>query len=70
MYYFKTKIESTMFSNLLGNSYIDSSLYNTNSDSSSFSNKKVVLNGSNKLITDVQANFSQPDKTISNTKMI
>ncbi|WP_434324925.1 lipoprotein [Mycoplasma capricolum] len=70
MYHFKTKIEAKLFNDLLGHSYIDSNLFIDKYDSKSASNKKIVLNNVSKLISDVQSNYSQVDKTISNIKMV
>nr|VZS00205.1 hypothetical protein MF5582_00479 [Mycoplasma feriruminatoris] len=70
MYHFKTKIESKLFNDLLGHSYIDSNLFIDKHDSKSAANKKVILNNVNKLISDIQSNYSQVEKTISNIKMV
>ncbi|WP_330216921.1 hypothetical protein [Mycoplasma putrefaciens] len=69
-YYFKTEIKSKLFANLLGNSYLDSNLYFSRNDNSSASDKKIVLSGTNRLINNVQSNFTQQDSTISNVKMV
>ncbi|AGJ90890.1 hypothetical protein [Mycoplasma putrefaciens] len=69
-YYFKTEIKSKLFANLLGNSYLDSNLYFSRNDNSSASDKKIVLSGTNRLINNVQSNFTQQDSTISNIKMV
>ncbi|CEA10922.1 lipoprotein [Mycoplasma capricolum subsp. capripneumoniae] len=70
MYHFKTKIEAKLFSDLLGHSYIDSNLFIDKYDSKSAANKKIILNNVNKLISDIQSNYSQVDRTTSNVKMV
>ncbi|KEZ19137.1 lipoprotein [Mycoplasma capricolum] len=70
MYHFKTKIEAKLFNDLLGHAYIDSNLFIDKHDSKSASNKKIILNNVNKLISDIQSNYSQVDKTVSNIKMV
>ncbi|WFQ91820.1 hypothetical protein MFERI14815_00432 [Mycoplasma feriruminatoris] len=70
MYHFKTKIEAKLFNDLLGHAYIDSNLFLDKSDNKSASNKKIILNNVSKLISDIQSNYSQVDKTISNIKMV
>ncbi|AGJ90893.1 hypothetical protein [Mycoplasma putrefaciens] len=69
-YYFKTEIKSKLFSELLGNSYLDSNLYFLRNDNSSASDKKIILSGTNKLISNIQSNFTQQDSIVSNIKMI
>ncbi|UZK63850.1 lipoprotein [Mycoplasma mycoides subsp. capri] len=70
MYHFKTKIEAKLFNDLLGHAYIDSNLFVDKNDNKSASNKKIILNNVSKLISDIQSNYSQVDKTISNVKMV
>ncbi|CBW54207.1 Conserved hypothetical protein, predicted lipoprotein [Mycoplasma mycoides subsp. capri LC str. 95010] len=70
MYHFKTKIESKLFNDLLGHAYIDSNLFVDKNDNKSASNKKIVLNNVSKLISDIQSNYSQVERTISNVKMV
>ncbi|WP_434333326.1 lipoprotein [Mycoplasma capricolum subsp. capricolum] len=70
MYHFKTKIEAKLFSDLLGHAYIDSNLFTDKNDNSSASNKKIILNNVSRLISDIQSNYSQVDRTISNVKMV
>ncbi|WFQ90998.1 lipoprotein [Mycoplasma feriruminatoris] len=70
MYHFKTKIEAKLFNDLLGHAYIDSNLFIDKHDDKSASNKKIILNNVSKLISDIQSNYSQVDKTISNVKMV
>ncbi|QVJ95098.1 lipoprotein [Mycoplasma mycoides] len=70
MYHFKTKIKAKLFSDLLGHAYIDSNLFADKNDNTSASNKKIILNNVSKLISDIQSNYSQVDKTISNIKMV
>ncbi|UWD34804.1 hypothetical protein NX779_03245 [Mycoplasma cottewii] len=69
-YYFKTKIESKLFSNLLGSSYLDAKLYDDIFDNSTASSRKLVLNVTNQLISNIQTNFNQQSNTISNIKMV
>ncbi|QVK04829.1 Vmc-like lipoprotein signal peptide domain-containing protein [Mycoplasma mycoides] len=70
MYHFKTKIEAKLFDDLLGHAYVDSNLFTEKHDSSSVSNKKIILNNVSKLISDIQSNYSQVDRTVSNIKMV
>ncbi|WP_434335167.1 lipoprotein [Mycoplasma leachii] len=70
MYYFKTKLESKSFSDLLGHAYIDSNLYIDKQDNKSASNKKIILNNVSKLVSDIQSNYSQVERTTSNLKMV
>ncbi|UKS54117.1 hypothetical protein [Mycoplasma feriruminatoris] len=70
MYHFKTKIESKLFNDLLGHAYIDSNLFIDKNDNTSASNKKIILNNVSKLISDIQSNYSQVDRTVSNVKMV
>ncbi|AEM68646.1 hypothetical protein [Mycoplasma putrefaciens] len=69
-YYFKTEIQFKLFSNLLGSSYLDSNLYFSRVDNSSASGKKIILNATNRLISNVQTNFTQQNSSISNIKMV
>ncbi|WP_434341689.1 lipoprotein [Mycoplasma putrefaciens] len=69
-HYFKKEIQSKLFSNLLGNSYLDSNLYFLRSDNSSAGDKKVILNGTNRLISNTQTDFTQQNSTTSNIKMV
>ncbi|AEM68648.1 lipoprotein [Mycoplasma putrefaciens] len=69
-YYFKTEIQFKLFSNLLGSSYLDSNLYFSRIDNSSASDKKIILNATNRLISNVQTNFTQQNSSISNIKMV
>ncbi|WP_434325566.1 lipoprotein [Mycoplasma leachii] len=70
MYHFKTKIEAKLFDDLLGHAYVDSNLFTEKHDSSSASSKKIILNNVSKLISDIQSNYSQVDRTVSNIKMV
>ncbi|WFQ93505.1 lipoprotein [Mycoplasma feriruminatoris] len=70
MYHFKTKIEAKLFNDLLGHAYIDSNLYVDKQDNKSVSNKKIILNNVSKLISDIQSNYSQVERTTSNIKMV
>ncbi|WFQ94348.1 lipoprotein [Mycoplasma feriruminatoris] len=70
MYHFKTKIEAKLFNDLLGHAYVDSNLFVDKNDNKSASNKKIILNNVSKLISDIQSNYSQVDRTISNVKMV
>ncbi|AJM71993.1 hypothetical protein [Mycoplasma yeatsii] len=69
-YYFKTKIESKLFSNLLGSSYLDSKLYEDVFDNTTASSRKLLINGASQLISNIQTNFNQQSNTVSNVKMI
>ncbi|WP_434329268.1 lipoprotein [Mycoplasma capricolum subsp. capricolum] len=70
MYHFRTKIQAKLFNDLLGHAYIDSNLFIDKHSNNSASNKKIILNNVNKLVSDIQSNYSQVDKTISNVKMV
>ncbi|MDQ0567440.1 lipoprotein [Mycoplasma yeatsii] len=69
-YYFKTRIESKLFSNLLGSSYLDSKLYEDVFDNTTASSRKLILNGASQLISNIQTNFNQQSNTVSNVKMV
>lgn len=69
-YYFKTRVESKLFSNLLGSSYLDSKLYEDVFDNTTASSRKLILNGASQLISNIQTNFNQQTNTVSNVKMV
>ncbi|WBX36090.1 lipoprotein [Mycoplasma capricolum] len=70
MYHFRTKIQAKLFNDLLGHAYIDSNLFIDKHSNNSASNKKIILNNVSKLVSDIQSNYSQVDKTVSNVKMV
>ncbi|WFQ95171.1 lipoprotein [Mycoplasma feriruminatoris] len=70
MYHFKTKLQAKLFNDLLGHAYIDSNLYVDKQDNKSASNKKIILNNVSKLVSDIQSNYSQVERTTSNIKMV
>ncbi|WP_434323488.1 lipoprotein [Mycoplasma capricolum subsp. capricolum] len=70
MYHFRTKIQAKLFNDLLGHAYIDSNLFVDKHSNNSASNKKIILNNVSKLVSDIQSNYSQVDKTVSNVKMV
>lgn len=69
-YYFKTRVESKLFSDLLGSSYLDSKLYEDVFDNTTASSRKLILNGASQLISNIQTNFNQQTNTVSNVKMV
>ncbi|EOA06962.1 Hypothetical protein, predicted lipoprotein [Mycoplasma yeatsii 13926] len=69
-YYFKTRVESKLFSNLLGSSYLDSKLSEDVFDNTTASSRKLILNGASQLISNIQSNFNQQTNTVSNVKMV